>query len=408
MRLALFFLALICCAPTTAQSTPIPRTVEAFLTDPAGNHGGAVVLEGFLSLEDYAKALFTDLESYEASDFSQSVPVIIPNHILNHREVYERRSVRLIGTYDHDCARIGLFCSSHPGQGRIWVSSIELLPEQPLHAGWRLRDVYSAPHALEPLESGHPLLATAETVFAQIGQRSRTGFTRFSEDDDAEMISDELYDAHGRATWLLFSGEGAYASWMASHPEAQLFGFTLLNDGLQPPVGAACLCEDENCPPIRDLQADRVTNRNLADPYICLTFVDRSGGWQIDPGTLLSMRHMGDFGNDLGVMVEDDAGEGDTLVWRWVTTPGLSGAYFITRMRHQPRARIWHAMKTGEANIGIFVMRPDGQYWNMIPNDGNPEISLQARLPADAPDFENIDPANGISDGLEKDQNNVE
>ena len=375
-----------------AQSTPIPQSVAVFLDDPAAFDGDEVSLVGFLSLEDYAKALFATVDDYEASRFGQSVPVILNNYYLDRRELYERHNVHITGVYDHACAREGNFCSAHPGQGRIYVSSLDVMPDQPGDAGWRPRQIHGAPHALtlEPPDSA--LAETALALFMDIGRRNRVRLRNAASGEGGSELNGDLNDPQSRSTWLLFSGEGAYANWIEDHPNADLFAFTLAGDTIEPRLGAACLCAETGCAPVRDLQADRVTNRNLSDNYICLTFAEREAGWEIDPGMLLSMRRMGDHGNDLGVVLENDEQAENTLVWRWVTTPGLSHAFFITRMRNQPRPRVWYAVEAGEAEVGVFVTRPDGDYWSMDPNDGNPAITLQASLPGGAPDVDNFEP----------------
>ena len=389
------FIAAFALASTLhAQSTPAPQPVARFLENPATFDGEQVVLEGFLSLEDYAKALFISVDDYVASRFEGSVPVVVGNYFLDRRELYERRNVRITGVYEHSCAMAGSFCSAHPGQGRIIVSAIDILPEQPASPGWRRRDVLGSPHALvaEPPDSA--LLVAANELFTDISRRNRVRLRNAASGEGGSALVDDLYDPQSRATWLLFSGEGAYSSWIQDHPAAELIGFTLANDTIEPRLGAACLCEGPDCAPARDLQADRITNRNLLDPYICLTFVEGDAGWEVDPGMLLSMRHMGDYGNDLGVVLDDDREPDEELVWRWVTTPGLAFAHFMTRLRNQPRARVWYAVKAGSIDIGIFVGRPDGQTWEMDPNEGDPELSLIEASPEtaarrDGPDRDN-------------------
>ena len=374
-----------------AQSTPLPQSVAAFLEEPAAFDGEEISLVGILSLEDYAKALFATVSDYEASRFDQSVPVILNNYVLDRRELFERRNVRITGVYDHACAREEAFCSSHPGQGRIYVSSLDLMPDQPESVGWRPRETHGAPHALTLEPSDSSLAGTAQALFVDIGRRNRIRLRNAASGEGGGELIDDLYDPQSRSTWLLFSGEGAYSNWMEDHPDADLFAFTLANDSMEPRLGAACLCAEPECAPVRDLQADRIINRNLTDNYICLTFVEQESGWEVDPGMLLSMWRMGDHGNDLGVVLEDDEQEGETLVWRWVTTPGLSYAFFVTRLRNQPRPRVWHAVETGAAQIGVFVTRPDGQYWNLDPNNGYPEITLEASLPEGTPDLDRIE-----------------
>lgn len=374
-----------------AQSTPIPQSVSAFLYDPAAFDGEQVSLVGFLSLEDYAKALFATVDDYEASRFNRSIPVILNNYFLDRRELYERRNVRITGVYDHACAREGNFCSAHPGQGRIYVSSLDVMPDQPDDAGWRPRQTWGAPHALtlEPPDS--PLADTAQALFTDIGHRNRVRLRNAASGEGGSELNGDLNDPQSRSTWLLFSGEGAYANWMEDHPNADLFAFGLSNDTIESRLGAACLCAEPDCAPVSDLQADRITNRNLSDNYICLTFMEREEGWEIDPGMLLSTRLMGNYGNDLGVVFEDDGEENETLVWRWVSTPDLTYAYFTTRLRHQPRPRVWHAVESGMLDVGVLILRPDGRYWIMDPNDGNPAITLEESLPGGVPDVDNFE-----------------
>lgn len=381
-------LAVIFGSMAHAQTPENTISVEAFLEDPERYDGLQISLEGFLSLEDYAKALFTDVEAYEASLFQDSIPVVLGNYLLDRRELYERRRVRIDGTYDHECAGEGVFCTAHPGQGRIWVRGIDVLPDQPDSPGWRQRDVSVAPYALEPAGTETGLLESATALFADIARRNRVRLRRAASGEAGEALLSDLYDPQGRSSWLLFSHERSYASWIEEHPDAVLYGFTLASDPSLPRLGAACLCANPDCAPARDLLADRIVQRNTSDPYICLTFAEIGQAWEVDAGLLLSMPLMDDYGNDLGIVLHDDREAGEELVWRFSTTPGLTHSNFVTRLRNQPRPRIWHHVRNGQSGIGIMIRRPDGQIWSMEPNDGDALLTLQSGFPDGLPDLD--------------------
>lgn len=63
-------------------------------------------MEGFLTVEDYGKALFADEEAYSDSDsdYDRSVPLGLVSRIMDMREGFERTYVRVRGVYSHPCS----------------------------------------------------------------------------------------------------------------------------------------------------------------------------------------------------------------------------------------------------------------------------------------------------------------
>lgn len=59
-------------------------------------------MEGFLTVEDYGKALFADEEAYSDSD--RSIPLGLVSRIMDMREGFERTNVRVRGVYSHPCS----------------------------------------------------------------------------------------------------------------------------------------------------------------------------------------------------------------------------------------------------------------------------------------------------------------
>lgn len=350
--------------PAAAQfNTPMAD----FLADPAAFDGRTISVDGHVSFDDYARTLFATREDLETGRFGSSVPIVVPDHLLDRRDLYERRLVRVFGRYDHRCARTDWWCSNFAGQGVLIVEGIEVRSDDP-PAGYRappLETVWDRPFAA-PLDAETPLGGIAATAFAAIEARDREALVALVPEADRAAFGEDFADPRSRGSWLLFTGPDAWRTRLSGAVAGPAIALTFPDDPFTPRIAAACQCLEAECVAFADPSPQMVTAASTADPFICLAFVEIGESWRLDPGPLMSMAVLGENGGDLGLYgPAQSAPEDGQPVATFFTTPLMSSAHFVSRMRERPRARVADAVASDRVSISAMQMRPSGAIWMM-------------------------------------------
>ena len=375
--------------PAAAQfNTPM----SDFLADPAGFDSRTISIDGHVSFDDYARTLFATREDFEIGRFGQGIPIVVPDHLLDRRDLYERRFVRVFARYDHRCAQADWWCSNFAGQGVLIVEGVEVRSDDP-PAGYRappLETLWDRPYATA-LDAETPLGGIAAAAFAAIESRDREALVALAPEAARTAFGADFADPRSRGSWLLFTGPHAWRARLADAADGPAIILTFPEDPFTPRIAAACLCLEAECAAFAAPSPQMVTAASTADPFICLAFVEIGGRWYLDPGPLMSMSVLGENGGDLGLYgPAQSSPDGGQLVGTFFTTPLLRSAHFVSRMRERPRARVADAVASGRA-LPASQMRPSGAIWVMEDSGisvlGEPrqsEISAERR-PDEAP-----------------------
>ena len=207
MRALLLVLSLLLSG--TASQAQVSVDIGDFLDDPARWDGQEILIEGFLTLEDYGKALFATDADYQDGRYQRSIPLIMPNNLLDVREAFERTWVRIRGVYDHSCARNGMFCSAHPGQGRLIIRELWGIRMPDHFVGWRHPVTPTSMDVMRVIEGerAERLMSVAGAVMRDIRARDTQSLLGGAAPAERAAFGAALADPNGRAQWLLFTGD---------------------------------------------------------------------------------------------------------------------------------------------------------------------------------------------------------
>lgn len=361
--------------------------MDDFLADPARWEGQEILIEGFITLEDYGKALFASEHAYLESDYAQSIPLVAPNALIDVREAFERTWVEIRGVYDGRCAHSGMFCSAHPGQGQLVIHELwgTHLPES--FVGWRQPLV---PNALDEMtemegERAEQLMRVFGAVLRDIRARDAQSLLNGVPPSERPTFEAELADPNGRAHWLLFSGDYPLADTFEQGSPVgagieyrsetyQMLPLALGDDVSDTHLAAACICYESRCSFGRAPRPGIVVLRNFTDPFVCLPFAEVDGEWWLDTGFFLSTSRLADYGGDLGTVVD----LGNSSAAAMFTSPQLPFSHFVTAVRARPRARVVDAIGNQRLNIPAFQMVSPDLTWAIERSDGRARVRIVA------------------------------
>jgi hypothetical protein len=374
------FLALLLILPTAAARAQDRVAIEDFLADPTRWDGEEILIDGFITLEDYSKALFVSEQAYLDADYARSLPIIVPNNLLDVREAFERTWVEIRGTYDGRCARTGMFCSAHPGQGRLVVSELwgTRLPES--FVGWRRPIIQGALNEMTEMEGDRAdrLMRAFGAVMRDVRARDAESLLNGAPPPERATFEAELADPNGRAQCLLFTGDYPLADTFEQgspvgagieyRSETYLMLPLALGDSeADTHLAAACICYEARCSFRHAPRPEIVVLRNFTDPFVCLPFVEIEGGWWLDTGFFLSASRIADYGGDLGTGFETANNSAAVMF----SSPILPYSHLQSTLRRNPRARVVAATGSGglelpayqavDANLTWVIERIDGE-----------------------------------------------
>jgi len=360
-----------------------PVELKAFLENPAKYDGKEILVSGFLSLEDYGKALFLTQEEFAEGRFENSVPVIMPYNILNMREAFQRTFVKIRAVYHHDCADPEMFCSAHPGQGflgpvlELWG---ERLPrnERPVYRKPTIPMPWDEMTISEAEDPDHENIVQLAYNFAQaVKAGDRAALLGLFETESRQLMVADGKKSHSRSEWLLFSGQYNYRAAFLAAKSLTIIPLRMMSDTIQPQVAAACFCMTKDCNGAlsNPMPSAAVTTGSFMDPYKCLPFYKSKSGWVVDAGFLLSDDEESPFGTDLGTMARMRiANTGAKPVSYMHSQPSWPSSPFLTRLRERPRPRSVNALQKGRVKLPIFYIAPSGALWTLELIDGRPRV----------------------------------
>lgn len=372
----------------TASHAQAPVDIRGFLDDPAQWDGQEILIEGFLTLEDYGKALFATDADYLEGRYEHSIPLVMPNNLLDVREAFERTWVRIRGVYDHSCARDGMFCSAHPGQGRLIIRELWGIRMPDHFIGWRHPVTPTSMDVMRVIEGerAERLMSVAGTAMRDIRIRDTQALVDGAHPSERGAFEAALANPNGRAQWLLFTGDYPMAASFEQgspvganlHYRAETYPVLPLALGEaagDSNVAAVCICYEPQCS-FRDApQPEILTQRSFADPFICLPFVEIDDAWWLDTGFFIAMANIADYGGDLGTVVD----LGNNAAAAIFTAPGLPSSHFVTAVRARPRPRVVDAIENERLSIHAYQMVNPDLTWVIERSGGR----VRVRIPDD-------------------------
>lgn len=373
MRIILGLLASVFSASAALSQETVD--IQTFLDDPSAWHEQEILIEGFITFEDYGKALFRSEDAFLDADYAQSIPLILPNNLIDMREAFERTWVRIRGGYDHGCAGPTTFCSAHPGQGRLIAYELWGIAIPEAWVGWRAPVVAVAMDEMSPIEPEaiEPLMLVAGQTINLIRTGDAKALANMVSSDARALFEEELADQYGRANWLLFTGhyplqrtfaEGAPVGSDAGYRAETypLEAYRLNGADGATDAAAVCICYAEECSFGEPVRPDIVTQRSFTDPFVCLPFHETDVGWRLDAGFFVSTGRLADFGGDLGTVFTLQEGSNQTVGVNF-TTPMLEPSRFVSLLRSRPRARVVDSVGSGRVNVPAYQMVTPDLIW---------------------------------------------